>query len=39
MATEPLMDLIQLVAGALESEGVPYAVTGSIASSIHGEFH
>ncbi len=37
MATEPLIDLIRLVAGALESEGVSYAVTGSIASSIHGE--
>ena len=37
MATEPLMDLIRLVAGALEGEGASYAVTGSVASSIHGE--
>ena len=37
MATEPLMDVIRMVAGALEGEGVSYAVTGSIASSIHGE--
>jgi hypothetical protein len=31
------MDLIRMVTGALEGEGVVYAVTGSIASSIHGE--
>lgn len=37
MANDPLMDLMQLVAEALEAEGASYAVTGSVASSIHGE--
>lgn len=37
MANDPLMDLMQLVAEALENERASYAVTGSVASSIHGE--
>ena len=37
MASDALMELIRLVTGALDAEGAAYAVTGSIASSIHGD--
>jgi len=37
MASDALMELIHLVTCALDAEGAVYAVTGSIASSIHGE--
>lgn len=37
MATGPLMQLVEKVTDALDREGVEYAITGSIASSIHGE--
>ncbi len=37
MAIEGMIGSIRLVTGALDAEGVPYAVTGSVASSIHGE--
>jgi hypothetical protein len=34
---DPLIDALEAVAGALEDAGIPYAITGSIASSVHGE--
>ena len=34
---DPFVDLIQVATDALEQLGIEYAVTGSIASSIHGE--
>ena len=37
MSDQPVADSIELVTGVLHTEGVTYAVTGSFASSIHGE--
>jgi hypothetical protein len=37
MSTNPIIDLIAQVTASLEEEGITYAVTGSVASSIHGE--
>lgn len=34
---DPLIDTLTAVADALEALGIPYAVTGSLASSVHGE--
>lgn len=35
--TDPLIESLTAVTNALESLGIPYAVTGSVASSTHGE--
>ena len=37
MIQPTLVEMIRLTADALEAEGVTYALTGSVASSIHGE--
>ena len=37
MPLEGLMDSLRLVVDALEHEGIVYAITGSVASGIHGE--
>ncbi len=34
---QPLVDLIRNVSQALDRNGVQYAITGSVASSVHGE--
>lgn len=37
MSNDPLVDVLGAVVAALRGAGVEYAVTGSIASSVHGE--
>ena len=37
MIDDPFIDLVVAVVGSLETAGIPYAITGSIASGIHGE--
>ncbi len=37
MAADALLQLLERVSGVLDDLGIPYAVTGSIASGIHGE--
>ncbi len=37
MIDDPLIDVITVMVEALEQVGIPYAITGSIASSVHGE--
>lgn len=37
MLDDPLIDSIQVVTAAFERWNVPYAITGSVASSVHGE--
>ncbi|MBU0718946.1 MAG: nucleotidyltransferase family protein [Planctomycetes bacterium] len=37
MRDDPLIDVLQATVTALEEAGIPYAVTGSVASAIHGE--
>jgi hypothetical protein len=37
MSPDPFLDLLEAVCTPLEMAGVKYAITGSIASSIHGE--
>jgi hypothetical protein len=34
---DPLLDVIAATVPVLDSVGVPYAITGSVASSVHGE--
>jgi len=37
MLTDPLLDVLSAVVNVLSHAGVEYAVTGSVASSLHGE--
>lgn len=37
MAAQDLIELIECIAEMLDAEGAVYAITGSVASSIHGE--
>ena len=37
MSNDPLIGVLQATVSALEQAGIPYAVTGSVASAIHGE--
>jgi hypothetical protein len=37
MTNDPLIDVLSVICGHLDEVGVPYAITGSIASSIHGQ--
>ena len=37
MLDEPFVELIRIAVEALDRVGIPYAITGSVASSVHGE--
>jgi hypothetical protein len=37
MAADPLLKLIEYIGGVFDHRQIPYAITGSIASSLHGE--